>query len=450
MAIQIPEKLAFLFYPARYKVARGGRGSAKSWSFARALLRKGIEKKLRILCAREVQNSIADSVHALLKSQIELLELQGFYTVKDEKIIGINGTLFRFVGLSSLTVNNVKSYEDFDIAWVAEAQNISKRSWQILTPTIRAPGSEIWIEYNPELETDETHQRFTINQPTGTVNVEINWRDNPWFTKEMENERLDCKRDYPDDYDWIWEGKCKPAVSGAIYYKQIQEAETNGRICNVPHDPMLKTHIIVDLGWEDSLATCLVQKHLSEIRIIDYLECNHTDWPEWSKELRTRPCQWGKVWLPHDGFAKTLNSKGKSTYDILSDGLGWDVAAKEEITFLGVEEGIRATRMHFPQIYFDKEKCNATKPPEINGNFKHTDRSNRLIECLKRYRRHINNKTDSTSTPVRDPNAHGADCMRYVAINSDNMHNEETAQIRIPGQQIAGMIGANPGGWMQI
>jgi phage terminase large subunit len=441
-----PEKLQPIFTPSRYKVARGGRGSAKSWSFARALLIMGLQRKLRVLCAREVQLSIKQSVHKLLKDQIELLGLSKHYTVLEADIRGVNGTEFAFTGLSQLTVDTIKSFEGYDVCWVEEGQVISKRSWDILIPTIRKEASEIWISYNPELESDETHQRFTIDPPWNCINIEVNWRDNPWFSNVLNDERLHCKKSTPDDYDNIWEGKCRAAVEGAIFFKQIQEAEAQGRICNIPHDPLLRTHIVPDLGWEDSLTAALVQRHTSEIRIIEYLEFNHTGLDEMSAELKTRPYNWGRIWLPHDGFSGSLKSKGKSTYDILK-ALGWDVAMRHEITEVSIEEGIRLTRMAFPRMYFDKEKAAALKAPEnIPGsNVNHTNLSHRLLECLKRYRRHINMKTQGVTAPVRDPFAHGADTTRYIALNADNMHNETDTpviKVRLPqyGQQQQGWM----------
>jgi len=442
-SVQIPPKAEFLIYPSRYKVLRGGRGSAKSWSAARILLRLGMDKPLRILCAREVQLSIKQSVHQLLKDQIDKLNITHFYEVTDHEIRGRNGTLITFTGLSTMTVDAIKSMEGVDLCWVEEGQVISKRSWKILIPTIRKSGSEIWITYNPELETDETHQRFTVNMPPGCINVEMNWRDNPWFNDVLETERLHCKETNPDEYDHIWEGQCLPAVSGAIYYKQIQEMETNRRICNVPHDAMLKTHPVLDLGWDDSLATALVQVHLSEIRVIEYLEFSHTDLMHWSSELKKRPYNWGRVWLPHDGYNKTLSAHGKSVDDILSN-LGWDVPDRSEIIEMSVEQGIRHTRMTFPRMYFDMTLCAAQEAPKSNGSVKHTDLSNRLVECAKRYRRHINRVTETTSTPVKDKHAHGADCLRYIALNADSMTNEDELQIRIPGSEVSQPTGS----WM--
>jgi phage terminase large subunit len=403
---QFPKKLNFLFKPYRYKVARGGRGSAKSWSFARALLIKAINNRMRILCAREVQLSIKQSVHKLLKDQIELLGLTSYFDVYDTEIRGRNGSEFAFTGLSQLTVDTIKSFEGYDICWVEEGQAITKRSWEILIPTIRKDFSEIWISYNPDLETDETHQRFTVNKPDDCFNVEMNWRDNPWFNDVLERERLRCKRDYPDDYDNIWEGRCRPAAEGAIYYKQMEEAQDQGRICNVPYDPMLKVHIVIDLGWADSMAIGMVQKHTSELRVIDYIEDSHKTLADYSGMLKKRNYNWGRLFLPHDGFAKGLKT-GKSSADILT-ALGWTVVSKDLIVQLSVEEGIKQTRFTFPRLYIDKTKCE------------------RLIECLKRYRRHINRATQAATIPLHDEFSHGADMMRYLCINADNMINEPT------------------------
>jgi len=405
---RFPPKLKYVFPPPRSKVARGGRGSAKSWSFARALLIQGAQKKLRILCAREVQLSIKQSVHKLLKDQIILLGLESFYRVYDAEIIGRNGTEFAFTGLSQLTVDTIKSFEGYDVCWVEEGQVITKRSWDILIPTIRKDNSEIWISYNPDLETDETHARFTINKPQNCVNVELNWRDNPWFNPVLEQERQYCKEHYPDDYDNIWEGKCRSAVEGAIYFKQMQQAE--GRVCNVPYDPMLKVHVVIDLGWNDAMAIGMVQKHGSELRIINYIEDSQKTLDDYSAELRKLNYNWGKVYLPHDGFAKSVQT-GKSSAETMQ-ALGWQVVPKEAIVQASVEEGIRQTRLMFPRLYFDKVK------------------TERLVECLKRYRRHINRTTQAASGPLHDEYSHGADMLRYLCINSNSMVNESDIPFR--------------------
>lgn len=401
LEVNFPDKLGFLFEPMRYKVARGGRGSGKSWGFARALLLLGVQKKLRIMCSREIQKSIGQSVHKLLSDQIDLMGLRHFYQVLATEIRGANGTEFMFAGLSDITAGNIKSTEGIDIVWVEEAQTVTEKSWSTLIPTIRKPGSEIWVSYNPELETDPTHVRFVVKPPQDCTTVLMNWRDNPWFTVESENERQDCLRRFPDDYDNVWEGKCKPAVSGAIYYKEIEASQAENRICNVPYDPQLKVHAVFDLGWNDSMSIGLVQKQASELRVIEYIEDSHKTLEYYSSELKKRNYNYGTLYLPHDGAHKDFKT-GKSSQEIMQ-GYGWTV----EITpNSSVEEGIRLARMVFPRVYFDKSK------------------TERLIECLKRYRRHIPQGTGEASRPVHDEFSHGADFFRYLAINSESMTNE--------------------------
>jgi len=405
VGIKLPEKLEFLFAPARYKVARGGRGSAKSWSFARALEALGIQKRLRILCAREVQNSIKQSVHKLLCDQIELMGLQRFYRPLETEIRGKNGTEFLFTGLSNLTIDTIKSFEGIDIVWVEEGQTITKRSWDILIPTIRKEGSEVWISYNPDLESDETHQRFTVSPPPDCINVEINWRDNPYFTEVMNKERLHCKATDPDNYDNIWEGKCRPAVEGAIYYKQIQDAESKGHICSVPYDPMLKVQLVADIGRNDFNPIGLFQVLGSEYRMIGFIPGkDKQDWPWYNTELRKLRYNWGKFYLPHDGHAKRMESLGLSSADILRK-LGWNVPSREQTTDVSIEEGIRITRMKFGQLRIDKDKCAE------------------FIENIKRYRRNVNTKTGAETQPVHDEHSHAADMLRGFMVNVDQMSN---------------------------
>jgi phage terminase large subunit len=401
---QFPSKLKFLFEPHRYKVARGGRGSAKSWSVARALLIQGKEKPLRIGCFREIQKSIKDSVHALLKDQIQLLGFGKEYEVLTNEIRGINGTTFLFGGLADHTVESIKSFEGLDRAWVEEGQTVSKKSWGILIPTIRKTGSEIWVTYNPDLDTDETHQRFTIKSPTDCVNELINYTDNPWFNEVLEQERLDCLRDYPKDYPNIWEGKCRPAAVGAIYYDEIEDAQNSGRICNLPYDPMLKVHVVVDLGWNDSTSIIMVQKNASEVRIIDYIEDSHKKLDEYSSMLKEKKYNWGNMYLPHDGYNENVNAA--SAYKILS-ALGWTIQAREALIEMNIEGGIKAARMIFNRCYFDKTN------------------TVRLIECLKRYKRVVSKATNEASAPLHDEYSHGADAFRYLAVSIEQMSNDE-------------------------
>ena len=208
MKVALPEAFQFLTESARYKVAYGGRGSAKSWSVARVLCLLAASKPIRILCARELQSSIRDSVHRLLADQIEALNLSARLEIQNAEIRGVNGSLFIFEGLRHNTTK-IKSMEGIDICWVEEAERVSEESWKILVPTIRKPGSEIWVTFNPEQETDPTYTRFVKNPPPDAIVRKVNHDQNPWFPIELRKEMEYDYRVDPDSAAHIWGGECK-------------------------------------------------------------------------------------------------------------------------------------------------------------------------------------------------------------------------------------------------
>jgi len=216
MTLEFPEKLYPLFEDWRYKVLYGGRGGAKSWGVARALLVIGAGSCIRVLCAREYQTSIRDSVHRLLSDQIAALGLEYFYTVKNESIVGRNGTEFIFKGLHH-NATEIKSMEGVDITWVEEAEKVSDNSWDFLIPTIRKEGSEIWITFNPYLATDPTYRRFVLNPPANAIVIKINYEDNPWFPDTLLDEMEHCKRTDPDKYEWVWRGKPRGLSQAQVF-----------------------------------------------------------------------------------------------------------------------------------------------------------------------------------------------------------------------------------------
>lgn len=408
MNIQFPKKLACLFKPKRYKVAHGGRGSAKSWGFARALLIQAAQQPLRVLCTREVQKSIKDSVHRLLTDQIQAMGLGASYEVLENEIRGANGSLFLFAGLAQHTVESIKSYEGVDRVWIEEAQVVTKRSWDVLTPTIRKDGSEIWITLNPDMETDETYARFVAGRPEESDDafvVQMNWRDNPWFPKELEKERQDTLRRDPDDYDNIWEGVPKRVSVGAVYRHEIDRLYAEARVRPVPYDPLLAVHTVWDLGWNDSMVIGFVQRSGAELRFLDYIEDSHRTLDWYVAEIEKRPYRWGTYFIPHDGAARNFQT-GKSTEEVLKS-MGKSVKV---LPNMGVEEGIKAARLMFPRVYFDETK------------------TGRLLECLKRYQRAINQRTQEPGDPLHDEYSHGADMFRYTAMAVDEMGNADKAK----------------------
>lgn len=390
--LEIPSKLKPLYQPRRYKVMYGGRGGAKSHSVAQVLLEMGTRKPLRILCGREIQKSMRDSVIRLLADTIVKLGLQSFYTVLESEIRGRNGSLFLFTGLQSHTIDSIKSFEGVDIVWVEEAHSVSKRSWDVLIPTIRKDDSEIWLTLNPELETDETWVRFIATASDDTWACEINWRDNPWFPKVLNDERLKAKRTMSkEDYEQIWEGKPSAVALGAIYKHEILALNASGRICQVPYDSTLPVHTVWDLGWNDAMTIGFVQRGPMDLRVIDYIEDSHRTLDWYVGQIEKRPYRWGKDYLPPDGRTRNFQT-GKSTAEQL------EALGRQPVILgpSGVEEGIKAARMMFPRCYFDKDK------------------TGRLLECLRRYRRSLHLKTNEPMAPLHDEYSHGADMFRYL------------------------------------
>jgi len=220
----LPDKFQPLFQPFRYKIYYGGRGGAKSWSFAKALVARAYKEKLRILCTREFQNSIADSVHRLISDQISEMGLDGYFKVTQNTITSNVGAQFIFKGLQR-SIQEIKSTEGIDICWVEEAQSISEHSWEVLIPTIRAEGSEIWLSFNPDEETDPTFQRFVLHTPPDSVIEKVNWADNPHFPEVLDKERLYMLQIDPEAYQHVWEGNCRK-ISEAVIFKGRFEVST--------------------------------------------------------------------------------------------------------------------------------------------------------------------------------------------------------------------------------
>lgn len=395
MTAEFPEKLAPLFQPKRYKVLRGGRGGAKSWGIARALLIIGAQRRIRVLCARETMRSIAESVHHLLESQIRELGLGDRYTVEKARILGTNGTEFVFAGLR-LNVANIKSTEDIDIVWVEEAQTVSKHSWQTLIPTIRKAGSEIWVSFNPELESDDTYQRFVVHPPPDAVVIDINWRDNPWFPDVLRREMEHLLATDPDAYEHVWEGHCVTVVEGAVYANQLRAMDAAGRITRVPYDPLRPVVTAWDLGYGDFTAIWMAQLFPFETRLIDYIEGSGEQLAYYVRELQKRPYVWGTDYLPHDARAHTL-AAGKSIEEMLK-AAGRRV---EVVGQLGVAAGIEQVRALFERLWIDGEKC-------AEG-----------IQRLRRYRYGIVQSLGSaTREPVHDDASHAADALRMLAVGA--------------------------------
>lgn len=253
--LDIPAVFAPLLQPARYKGAYGGRGSGKSHFFAGyAVALMATRPNFRVVCVREIQNSIKDSVKQLIEDKIAQLGLTAFFTITDQEIRGRNGSLCIFRGLQNHTAASIKSLEGFDVAWIEEAQTISQMSLDLLTPTIRKDGSEIWASWNPVSETDPIDAMLRGDERDNAVVVLANWSDNPYFPEAL---REDMERDRernPDKYAHVWEGK----------YQSLSEARIfrNWRVGEVQPPARVIWYGGVDFGFANdptaALRCCLI------------------------------------------------------------------------------------------------------------------------------------------------------------------------------------------------
>jgi phage terminase large subunit len=322
-----------------------------------ALMTRGF----RGLCGREIQKSLKESAKRLIEDKLQeyrLGEAQGFKVFSDV-IQTPGGGAIMFQGLQDHTAESIKSLEGIDVAWLEEAANISPRSMQLLRPTIRKEGSELWFSWNPRLKTDPVDMMFRGDQvPTGSAVVRANWSDNPWFPGVLEQERLDCLRMNPDQYDHIWNGGYVTVAAGSYFAAGLATARDQGRIGRVAPDPLLSVRAYWDIGGTgakaDAAAVWIAQFVGREIRVLDYYEAQgqplatHVNW------LRANGYDACTCVLPHDGdtqdkvydvsYASALKAAGFPVVVVPNQGKG------------AANARIEAVRRILPQVWFDEPK----------------------------------------------------------------------------------------------
>lgn len=410
---EFPSKLRFLFEPHPYKIIYGGRGGIKSWSVAQALLIQSASNPLRNLCTRELQKSIKESVHELLEQQISRLGMQDFYRIEKAAIYGANGSEFVFSGLRD--AHNLKSYEGFDRWWVEEAVNVSKRSWDLVEPTIRKKGAELWITYNPELDTDETHVRFVLNPPPGAVVVKTSYLDNPWLTDELKAKIAHKKLVDPDGFQNIYEGHCKATLDGAIYAEELRTLRRDGHITRVPYDPSKPVETWWDLGIADQTSIWFTQSIAFEHRFIDFYQHRNKALNHYLTELQKRGYVYRKHHLPHDGRRRDLGT-GKSIEAQMIEA-GFPV---EIVPNIGLQNGLDSSRNLFAKAWFDEEKTREG------------------LNRLRRYCWQVDPITNRYSaTPLHDDNSNAADAYRMAAVGLTEPVREREKQRRDTRAQIS-------------
>lgn len=393
-----------LLDPSRYKGAYGGRGSGKSQFFADLMIGYAMRKAgFRGLCCREIQKSLKESAKRLLEQKIQAHNLGAFFEVQESQIKTPGGGSIVFAGLQDHTAESIKSYEGFDVAWVEEAQTVSPRSLQLLRPTIRTPGSELWFSWNPRKKTDPVDAMLRGEQiPTGAVVVKANWDGNPWFPAELEQERQDCLRMQPDQYQHIWEGDYISVAEGAYYAAALTQAKADNRIGNVAADPLMTVRLFWDIGGTgaraDACAIWTAQFIGKEIRVLDYYEAvgqplaAHVDW------LRSRgygPDR-AQIWLPHDG---ATNDKVYSvSYESALRDAGYSVTVVPNQGKGAASARIEAARRLFPSVWFNADTTEAGR------------------EALGWYHEKKDEARGIGLGPEHDWASHGADAFGLMAV----------------------------------
>ena len=407
--IEIPDKLKPVFLGhARYRGAYGGRGSAKTYTFAKMAAVKGYEwamagKNGQILCGREYQNSLKDSSFVELAAAIRSVDwLNDFYEIGENYIRTKCGRVFfAFTGLRH-NLDSIKSKGRILLAWVDEAENVSDLAWEKLIPTVREDGSEIWVTWNPESPDSATHMRFREDPPDDAKIVQMNYTDNPWFPDVLENERQEAQKKRPDTYKWIWEGEFNENQVGSVYAKYLTKAKEDGRITKVPYKPGVPVITAWDLGKADSTSIWFAQRVGFEVRVIDFYENTQEDLSHYAEVLRSKPYEYSAHYLPHDAGHERLGMKGSIKGQL--NGMGLNCVVLQSAT---IASGIELGREMLKTCYIDEDKCK------------------RGVECLRKYKyMYDEQRKVFMKTPMHDWTSHAADAFRYLA-QAFEMHTGE-------------------------
>jgi phage terminase large subunit len=317
---------------------------------------------LRSVCIREVQKSLKDSAKRLIEDKIEALGLGAHFDVQNDKIISPGNGVILFNGMQDHTAESIKSLEGFDRAWVEEAQTLSERSLAMLRPTIRKEGSEIWASWNPRRKADAIDDFLRGKKPAGSIVVQANWRDNPWFPQVLKDERAIDLENYPDRCDHVWEGDYAKAFEGAYFAQGLALARSQGRIGKVSADPLLPLRAFWDLGGSgaqaDAMAIWIVQWVAQEVRVLDYIEGVGQVLAYYVNELRNRKYDKVICHLPHDGVNEN-NITGKRYEEHLRDA-GFDVEPPLKNQGRGAAMmRVEAVRRIFPKVWFNEATTEA-------------------------------------------------------------------------------------------
>ncbi|WP_162918574.1 PBSX family phage terminase large subunit [Taklimakanibacter deserti] len=415
--LDVPRAFLPLLTSRRYKGAYGGRGGAKSHFFAGQLVLLCARVKTRAVCIREVQNSIKESVRQLVVDKIAYYGLGARFTILESEIRGKNGSLVIFKGMQSYNAENIKSLEDYDIAWVEEAQSLSNKSLRLLRPTIRKQGSEIWFSWNPRHETDAVDKFFRGGKPRDdAVIVAVNWNDNPWFPDVLRQEKESDYAADPEMAAHVWGGGYEHVSEASYYGRLIAQAEKDAQIGHFPHDPARPVKTAWDIGIDDYTSIWFFQDDGLWATAIDYYETSglgaedivREALPELDPDLaegfrqrreigREAPFRYGEHFLPHDVRNREWGAGGRTRALTL---MRLGVKPIHIGAALGPVERINAARALLPRMRFNR-----------------TTRVMLGVSRLRRYSRRFNERMQTFGVPLHDENSHGADAFGEFAVN---------------------------------
>jgi len=365
--IELPPKLIPIFArPADYRVSWGGRGSAKTRSFAKMTAVRAYQWAAKgdegtIVCGREFMNSLAESsfaeVEAAIKSEPWLAE----HFEIGENFIRTGPRLpgrvdYSFIGLRR-NLDSVKSKAKIKLLWVDEADPVTDTAWEKVIPSVREDDSEIWVTWNPERKNSATHKRFRLDPPERCLGVEMNWRDNPWFPPILERKRIEDKEKRPDSYDHVWEGDFVGLVEGAYFAKQLSAARAAGRITEVSADPLMRIRAYWDIGGtgntSDAVAIWIAQSIGPRVLALNYYEAVGQDLATHVNWLRSNGYENAACILPHDG--KTHDKVFPVTFESELQKAGFTVEVVPNMGRGAALKRIEAVRRLFPNIWFNRD-----------------------------------------------------------------------------------------------
>lgn len=357
------------------------------------------------MCVREVQKSLKDSAKKLIEDKIAAMGVGSLFEVQTSEIKTPGGGSILFQGMQDHTAETIKSLEGIDRCWVEEAQTLSETSWRMLRPTIRKPGSEIWCSWNPRRRIDPVDKFFRQDkhEPGRVICVEANWRDNPWFPTELEDERQDDIRNDPDAVAHVWDGDYVTILKGAYYAAALKAAMAENRITFVARDPNMQVRAWWDIGGPgkkaDAMAIVVGQYVGREIRVLDYCEGVGQVLGFYLNWLRERGWDKALMVVPHDAAQTHADNPTGIDFEAQLRQAGYQTKKVHSPPGI-VMQRITTARRLFPRMLFNKD---TTGP---------------LREALGWY--HANITTDERQAdlgPLHDWSSHAADAFGLMAID---------------------------------